>query len=73
MALEIRQIRHVFVLVELGSFARSAAVLHLSQSALSRSIQMVWYRRRHWPASRLPCLSPAMPHRHRRSGNPLVR
>jgi DNA-binding transcriptional LysR family regulator len=33
--------RHVFVLAELGSFARSAAVLHLSQSALSRSIQVV--------------------------------
>jgi len=33
--------RHVFVLAELASFARSAAVLHLSQSALSRSIQVV--------------------------------
>jgi DNA-binding transcriptional LysR family regulator len=41
MALEIRQMRHVFVLAELGSFARASTVLHLSQSALSRSIQVV--------------------------------
>ena len=41
MALEIRQMRHVLVLAELGSFARAASVLHLSQSALSRSIQGV--------------------------------
>ena len=41
MALEIRQLRHVLVLAELGSFARAAPVLHLSQSALSRSIQAV--------------------------------
>jgi len=41
MALEIRQMRHVLVLAELGSFARAAVVLHLSQSALSRSIQVV--------------------------------
>ncbi len=41
MALEIRQMRHVFVLAEFGSFARAAVVLHLSQSALSRSIQVV--------------------------------
>lgn len=33
--------RHVLALVELGSFARAATVLHLSQSALSRSIQVV--------------------------------
>ena len=33
--------RHVLVLAELGSFARAASVLHLSQSALSRSIQGV--------------------------------
>jgi DNA-binding transcriptional LysR family regulator len=41
MALEIRQMRHVLALAELGSFARAATVLHLSQSALSRSIQVV--------------------------------
>jgi DNA-binding transcriptional LysR family regulator len=41
MALEIRQMRHVLALAELGSFARAAVVLHLSQSALSRSIQGV--------------------------------
>jgi DNA-binding transcriptional LysR family regulator len=41
MALETRQMRHVLVLAELGSFARAATVLHLSQSALSRSIQAV--------------------------------
>jgi len=39
--LEIRQIRHVLVRAELGSFARAASALHLSQSALSRSIQVV--------------------------------
>jgi len=33
--------RHVLVLAELGSFARAAVVLRLSQSALSRSIQVV--------------------------------
>jgi DNA-binding transcriptional LysR family regulator len=41
MALEIRQMRHVLALAELGSFARAAVALHLSQSALSRSIQVV--------------------------------
>jgi DNA-binding transcriptional LysR family regulator len=41
MALEIRQMRHVLVLAELGSFARAATVLHLSQPALSRSIQVI--------------------------------
>jgi DNA-binding transcriptional LysR family regulator len=41
MGLEIRQMRHVLVLAELGSFARAASALHLSQSALSRSIQVV--------------------------------
>jgi len=34
-------VRHVLVLAELGSFARAASVPHLSQSAPSRSIQMV--------------------------------
>ncbi len=33
--------RHVLVLTELGSFARAAVALHLSQPALSRSIQAV--------------------------------
>jgi len=33
--------RHVLALADLGSFARAATVLHLSQSALSRSIQVV--------------------------------
>lgn len=41
MALEIRQMRHVLALAELGSFARAAVALHLSQPALSRSIQAV--------------------------------
>jgi hypothetical protein len=39
MAPEFRQMRHVLVLAELGSFARADAVLHLSQSALSGRIQ----------------------------------
>ena len=30
--------RHVLVLAELGSFARAASVLHLSQSALSQHL-----------------------------------
>ena len=33
MTLEIRQMRHVLALAELGSFARAAVVLHLSKSA----------------------------------------
>ena len=33
--------RHMLVLAELGSFARAAAMLNFSQSALSRSIQVV--------------------------------
>jgi DNA-binding transcriptional LysR family regulator len=41
MALEIRQMRQVLALAELGSFVRAASVLHMSQSALSRSIQGV--------------------------------
>jgi DNA-binding transcriptional LysR family regulator len=39
MALELRQMRHVLALAEHGSFARAAVALHLSQPALSRSIQ----------------------------------
>lgn len=39
MSLELRQLRHVLALAELGSFARAAAALGLSQPALSRSVQ----------------------------------
>jgi len=39
MPLEIRHMRHVLALAEHGSFARAAAVLGLSQPALTRSIQ----------------------------------
>ena len=39
MALELQQLRHVIALAEHGSFVRAAAALHLSQPALSRSIQ----------------------------------
>jgi DNA-binding transcriptional LysR family regulator len=41
MSLEVRHMRHVIALAEHGSFARAAAALGLSQSALSRSIQAV--------------------------------
>lgn len=39
MALELRQLRHVLALADLGSFARAAVALRISQPALSRSIQ----------------------------------
>jgi len=39
MSFELRQLRHVLALAEHGSFARAAETLHLSQPALSRSIQ----------------------------------
>jgi DNA-binding transcriptional LysR family regulator len=41
MSLEFRQLRHVLALADLGSFARAAGALRLSQPALSRSIQGV--------------------------------
>jgi DNA-binding transcriptional LysR family regulator len=41
MSLELRQMRHVLALAEHGNFARAAAALHLSQPALSRSIQSI--------------------------------
>ena len=39
MALELQQLRQVLALAEHGSFVRASAVLHISQPALSRSIQ----------------------------------
>jgi len=39
MALELQQLRQVLALAEHGSFMRAAASLHISQPALSRSIQ----------------------------------
>jgi DNA-binding transcriptional LysR family regulator len=39
MSFELRQLRHVLALAEHGSFARAAIALHLSQPALSRSVQ----------------------------------
>lgn len=39
MPLELQQLRQVIALAEHGSFVRAAAVLHISQPALSRSIQ----------------------------------
>ena len=41
MSLEFRELRHVLALADLGSFARAAIALRLSQPALSRSIQGV--------------------------------
>lgn len=41
MALELRQMRQVLALAEHGSFARAAVALHLSQPALSRSMQLL--------------------------------
>jgi len=39
MSFELRQLRHILALAEHGSFARAAVALHLSQPALSRSVQ----------------------------------
>ena len=39
MAFELKQLRQVVALAEHGSFVRAAAALHMSQPALSRSIQ----------------------------------
>jgi len=39
MALELQQLRQVVAIAEHGSFVRAAAALHISQPALSRSIQ----------------------------------
>jgi DNA-binding transcriptional LysR family regulator len=39
MSIELRSLRHFLALVELGTFGRAAAVLGLSQPALTRSIQ----------------------------------
>jgi DNA-binding transcriptional LysR family regulator len=39
MAFELQQLRQVVALAEHGSFVRAAAALHISQPALSRSIQ----------------------------------
>ena len=39
MALELQQLRQAVALAEHGSFVRAAAALHISQPALSRSIQ----------------------------------
>ncbi len=39
MAFELQQLRQVLALAEHGSFVRAATVLHISQPALSRSIQ----------------------------------
>ena len=39
MALELQQLRQVLALAEHGSFVRAAASLHISQPALSRSLQ----------------------------------
>lgn len=41
MSLEVRHMHHLIALADHGSFARAAAALGLSQSALSRSIQSV--------------------------------
>jgi DNA-binding transcriptional LysR family regulator len=39
MSIELRPLRHLVTLVELGSFARAAVALQLTQPALTRSIQ----------------------------------
>jgi DNA-binding transcriptional LysR family regulator len=41
MDFDLRQLRHARALAEAGSFARAARTLHLTQPALSRSIQML--------------------------------
>ena len=37
--MELRQLRHLIAVVEHGSFSRAAEAVHLTQPALSRSIQ----------------------------------
>ena len=37
--MELRHLRHLMAIVEHGSFSRAAEAVHLTQSALSRSIQ----------------------------------
>ena len=37
--MELRQLRHLMAVIEQGSFSRAAEVVHLTQPALSRSIQ----------------------------------
>jgi DNA-binding transcriptional LysR family regulator len=44
MALELQQLRQIVALAEHGSFVRAAAALHISQPALSRSIQVLEQR-----------------------------
>jgi DNA-binding transcriptional LysR family regulator len=39
MDIDLRQLRYLRVLAELGNFSRAAEALHITQSALSRSIQ----------------------------------
>jgi DNA-binding transcriptional LysR family regulator len=39
--IELRKLSHILALAEAGSFARAARSLGITQSALSRSIQMV--------------------------------
>ncbi|AKC86352.1 LysR family transcriptional regulator [Pseudoxanthomonas suwonensis] len=39
MSIKLRQLSHILALEEYGSFSRAAASLHISQPALSRSIQ----------------------------------
>ncbi len=39
MSIDLRPLRHLVTLVELGSFARAAVALQLTQPALTRSIQ----------------------------------
>jgi DNA-binding transcriptional LysR family regulator len=44
MALELQQLRQIVALAEHGSFVRAAAAQHISQPALSRSIQVLEQR-----------------------------
>ncbi|HBM63808.1 MAG TPA: LysR family transcriptional regulator, partial [Pseudomonas sp.] len=39
MNIELRHLRHALSLAEHGNFARAAEALHLSQPALTRSLQ----------------------------------
>jgi len=41
MPLELRQLRHVLALAQHGSIGRAAAVLHMTQPALSRSLKTI--------------------------------
>jgi DNA-binding transcriptional LysR family regulator len=58
--MELRQLRHLIAVVEHGSFSRAAEAVHLTQPALSRSIQALEASvgARCWSATAAPSCPP---------------